>query len=232
MVPIIWSGAWLSHQSTTKCEKKFNNAFLVIGVLLLLVSLSYVILLFCKNQSICVGPFTILFFVVLGYTIFGLVITTTTRDSLTNQIHYSKWIHNLVLDNNHWRNLKNCFIFQTKLCSPFLDHHFRNDSYQHFQSRHFSSIQSGCCKPLKECNFSYVSPAVWNKPRNTTFENKDCEEWSNDPDVLCFNCESCKHGFLHDINKTLKKAAMVNIVAIISLVMLWWCADCGPDPQD
>ena len=146
IVPIIWSGAWLSNQSTTKCENKLNKPFLVIGVLFLLISLAYLTLLFCNNPdnpilNICAAALTILFLVLLGYTIFGLVVTTTTRNTLTNQIHYSKWIQNLVLHNNHWRNLRDCFIFQSKLCSPFLEKDFQNDSYQQFQSTHFSSIQ-------------------------------------------------------------------------------------------
>lgn len=85
---------------------------------------------------------------------------------------------------------------------------------------------------MKECNFTYVRPAVWNKPTNsTTFTNADCDEWSNDPYVLCFNCQSCKDGFLQDINRIWKRVAIVNIIVIVSLLVLFWFCHCGPDPK-
>ncbi|KAL2922735.1 Tetraspanin-9, partial [Bienertia sinuspersici] len=31
--------------------------------------------------------------------------------------------------------------------------------------------------------------------------SEDCHRWDNDPNTLCFDCESCKAGFLQDITK-------------------------------
>ncbi|KMT09248.1 hypothetical protein BVRB_6g133480 [Beta vulgaris subsp. vulgaris] len=224
VVPVISSGVWLSHQPSTRCERHLNTPFIVLGVFLLLLSLAHLVLYNHQAADNCINfSFFVLFLVLLGYTIFALVVTTTTTTS--TQGSYSKWLHNRVLDNHHWRHIRDCFIFKTKVCSPLLDNHQ--------QLKHLSFLQIGCCTPLKECNFTYTSRDVWTHPRNDTIRKLDeCDEWSNDPYVLCFNCQSCKDGFLHDIQKTWKKAAIINIIVIFSLATLWWCGDCGPDPED
>lgn len=63
-------------------------------------------------------------------------------------------------------------------------------------------MQSGCCEPPKDCNFNRTSSEVWVKPENgttMTYSNIECNKWDNEPNTLCFDCESCKAGFLEDV---------------------------------
>ncbi|GFZ06799.1 tetraspanin7 [Actinidia rufa] len=69
-----------------------------------------------------------------------------------------------------------------------------NITLQQFYTKRLSSIESGCCKPSNDCNFSYVSPTNWTTTANSTYTNPDCHAWNNDPNILCLDCQSCKAG--------------------------------------
>lgn len=169
-VPVIWTGAWLNHQSSTRCESHLNKPFLVIGIFLLLLSLARLMFnLSCGRGDLrqstdnCINfGVLVLFLVLLGYTVFALVVTTTpTRGSQSEvsnkgidqnsyKYNYSKWLRNRVLDNNHWRHIQNCLVFNTNVCSSFSPV-LHND--QHSHSSHVPSIQVPIPAPpsLKNC---------------------------------------------------------------------------------
>lgn len=89
------------------------------------------------------------------------------------------------------------------------------------------SMQSGCCKPSDDCNFTYQSPTVWNKNGTANSSNPDCQAWDNDQNVLCFNCDSCKAGFLQNIKSDWKKVAIVNIIFLIFLIIVYSIGCCA-----
>lgn len=49
--------------------------------------------------------------------------------------------------------------------------------------------------------------------------NVDCSRWSNDPQTLCYQCDSCKAGFLDDAKKDWSFAALFPILALIGLIV-------------
>uniref|UniRef100_A0A0E0RFK0 Uncharacterized protein n=1 Tax=Oryza rufipogon TaxID=4529 RepID=A0A0E0RFK0_ORYRU len=83
-----------------------------------------------------------------------------------------------------------------------------------------SPIESGCCKPPSSCGFTYVNGTTWiptpaaaGAPAAAT--NVDCSRWSNNQQTLCFQCDSCKAGFLDDIKKAWSLDALYPILALI-----------------
>ncbi|PKH93585.1 hypothetical protein CRG98_049830, partial [Punica granatum] len=86
---------------------------------------------------------------------------------------------------------------------------------------------SGCCKPSNDCNFTYVSPTVWNKPADGVYTNPDCSSWDNSSSVLCYDCHSCKAGLLDNIKSDWKKVAIVNIVFLIFLIIVYSIGCCA-----
>ncbi|KAL2940289.1 Tetraspanin-9 [Bienertia sinuspersici] len=49
-------------------------------------------------------------------------------------------------------------------------------------------------KPPEDCKFHYKSSTVWIKPKDANYSKiDDCEEWNNEPNILCFDCD---HGRL------------------------------------
>ncbi|EXB38830.1 hypothetical protein L484_027263 [Morus notabilis] len=78
--------------------------------------------------------------------------------------------------------------------------------------------QSGCCKPPTACGYNYVNPTLWINPVNQ-MADPDCYLWSNDQNLLCYNCNACKAGLLGNLRKEWRKA---NIILIVALVVLIW----------
>ncbi|KAL0383134.1 UNVERIFIED_CONTAM: Tetraspanin-8 [Sesamum calycinum] len=80
---------------------------------------------------------------------------------------------------------------------------------------------SGCCKPSNDCNFQYISPTNWTQTPTSSLKNPDCSTWSSDPNVLCYNCQSCKAGLLDNIKSDWKRVAVINIVFLVFLIIVY-----------
>ncbi|XP_010695236.2 tetraspanin-2 [Beta vulgaris subsp. vulgaris] len=252
VLPVIWTGVWLSHQPSSGCQNKrvlnLTIPFIVTGVLLLLLALAQLVLWFLlgKDKSTdeeaeedeldkdkrtlfrlldYVGcGLVVVSFMLLVFTGFLLIyVTDTGTDSYTDSYIPTNWLRNKVVNHN-FHKIRHCLVYHTNVCSPFLDH-----LYQQSQTEIFTSIQNGCCKPPKECNFTYTSPGVWSRPStNATISDKtDCSKWSNDPNTLCFNCQTCKDGFLHDLRGTWTAGGISSFIVCLLLVSLVCCCCCG-----
>lgn len=88
-------------------------------------------------------------------------------------------------------------------------------------------LQSGCCKPPNDCNFTYVKPTEWNKAVGVAYADTDCNAWENDASVLCFNCESCKAGLLDNIKSNWKKVAIINVIFLVFLIVVYSAGCCA-----
>ena len=88
-------------------------------------------------------------------------------------------------------------------------------------------LQCGCCKPSNDCNFTYQSPTFWKKTEGVVYSNPDCNAWDNNPNVLCFNCQSCKAGLLQNLKTDWKKVAVVNIIFLIILIIVYSIGCCA-----
>lgn len=85
-------------------------------------------------------------------------------------------------------------------------------------------MQSGCCKPPTSCGFLYMNETFWNPAGSTSVAalggDIDCTRWSNDQQLLCYNCDSCKAGVLASVKKSWRKAAVISIaVLVISIIV-------------
>lgn len=84
-------------------------------------------------------------------------------------------------------------------------------------------LKSGCCTPPEECHMRYVNATFWEK--DDTHEtgpsvNADCNAWKNDRDVLCYDCQSCKQGYV----KALKsKWSKLGVFLVSMAVFLMAC---------
>ena len=88
-------------------------------------------------------------------------------------------------------------------------------------------MQSGCCKPPTECNFTYVNETNWIKPPGpSSSSNPDCDAWSNDQSELCYGCQSCKAGVLGNLKNSWKKIAFMNAGFIVLLIVVYSIGCC------
>ncbi|RHN58120.1 hypothetical protein MtrunA17_Chr5g0447671 [Medicago truncatula] len=117
---------------------------------------------------------------ILAFYIFILFLTLLFLFS--SQIKGTEaWLQKKVNNNNNWYAFKSCLQPQN-FCSD-LHSETPNDFFRKFYTENFSPIQYRCCKI-----------------RNITYTNPDCDFWSNDPNISCFDCQSCKADLLHVIN--------------------------------
>ncbi|THU49020.1 hypothetical protein C4D60_Mb06t05180 [Musa balbisiana] len=93
--------------------------------------------------------------------------------------------------------------------------------------------KSGCCKPSAVCGMEYVNATNWRVGRNSTREStpltnptvsfasfNDCRAWNNQPNVLCYDCQSCKIAFLRVITSRWRKVgAFLIVMSMLFLVV-------------
>ncbi|MED6157257.1 Tetraspanin-8 [Stylosanthes scabra] len=235
-IPIIVSGVWLSKQANTDCERWLERPFIALGVFLLLVSLAGLIGACCRVTWLLWFYLLVMFVlivIVFAFTIFAFVVTNKGAGEVVSGRgykeyrlgDYSNWLQKRVNNTKTWNKIKSC-LQSGKLCSDFKSR-FLNDTVEKFYSEKLSALQSGCCKPSDSCHFIYQSPTEWNKPQNATYNDPDCDAWSNEQNVLCFNCNSCKAGLLQNIKTDWKKVAVVNIIFLVILIIVYSIGCCA-----
>ncbi|KAF6155072.1 hypothetical protein GIB67_035819 [Kingdonia uniflora] len=233
-IPILGGGIWLSNRASTDCEKFLEKPIIAIGVFLLVVSLAGFIGA-CFRVSWLLWVYLCVMFLLIVllfcFTIFAFVVTNKGAGEVVSERgykeyklgDYSNWLQKRVNGDKNWRKIKSCLI-DSNVCKSLVDG--GEEDMKKFYSRHLSPIQSGCCKPPTECNFTYVSPTNWTKTNNLTANaNGDCETWTNES--LCFDCQSCKAGVLQNLKRDWKKVAVVNIIFLIFLVIVYSVGCCA-----
>ncbi|VFQ95186.1 unnamed protein product [Cuscuta campestris] len=235
-IPIIAGGVWLSRQSNTDCERYFEKPVIAVGVILLLFSLAGVIGACCRVSWLLwiylAGVF-VLIVVLFGFTIFAFVVTNKgAGEAISGRGYkeyrfgdYSHWLQKKV--DHNWGRIRSC-LEDSKICQKLIDDANNNKIVADiFYKQHLSALQSGCCKPSNDCNFTYVSPTNWIKMGQPIRPNTDCDLWGNDPNRLCYSCQSCKAGLIDNIKSNWKKVAKLNIAFLVILVVVYSVGCCA-----
>ncbi|KAA8535395.1 hypothetical protein F0562_030452 [Nyssa sinensis] len=234
-VPIIVTGVWLSRQANSECERFLDKPIIAIGVFLVVVSLAGLIGACCRVSWLLWVYLVVMFLLIVllfCFTIFAFVITNKgAGEAVSGRGYkeyrlgdYSNWLQKRVNNTKNWNKIKSC-LQDSKVCQSLIDDG-NNTLVLQFYQEQLTAIQSGCCKPPTECNFTYVTPTNWNII-TTTSTNPDCTTWSNDPSTLCFNCQSCKAGLLDNIRSDWKKVSIINIVFLVILVIVYSIGCCA-----
>ncbi|KAJ0091529.1 hypothetical protein Patl1_14432 [Pistacia atlantica] len=234
-IPILWAGIWLSKHGASECEKFLDKPVIILGVFLMVVSLAGLIGSCCKVSWLLWVYLLVMFLLIVVlfcFTIFAFVVTNKGAGRVLSDKgykeyrlgDYSNWLQKRVNSTSNWNKIRSC-LADSKVCSSFSSKYL-NDTAEKFYSEHLSSVQSGCCKPSNDCGFTYVGPTNWTGS-GTTSTNPDCTTWSNDPNVLCYDCQSCKAGLLDQVKTDWKKVAIINIVFLIVLVIVYSIGCCA-----
>ncbi|KAL8243045.1 hypothetical protein R6Q59_013347 [Mikania micrantha] len=226
-IPIITAGIWLASKTDNECIRWLRWPVLIVGILFLLLALTGFIgayrniqgllafYLFCNAALIIAG---------LILLILSFVVTRPSGEySVAGRgykeyrlMGYSKWLRDHITNSDNWGNIRAC------LASSSICRKMAQDSYSgaEFYASNMSPIQSGCCKPLSVCGYEYVNPIMWNNPNNPTGD-VDCSIWNNDPNQLCYNCNSCKAGLLGSLRKEWRTANLILIIAVVGLICVY-----------
>ncbi|XAR51232.1 hypothetical protein NMG60_11005798 [Bertholletia excelsa] len=235
-IPILWAGIWLHQKGTTECEKFFDLPVIIIGAFLMAVSLAGLIGACCRVTWLLWLYLLVMFLLIVAlfcFTVFAFVVTNKgAGEVLSGKGYkeyrlgdYSNWLQKRVNSTKNWNKIKSC-LQDSKVCQSLMENR-TTTTVEEFYKEDLSSIQSGCCKPSNDCNFTYVSPTVWNAPATTSYTNADCSQWSNNQTVLCYNCQACKAGLLDNIKHNWKKVAIINIIFLVCLIIVYSIGCCA-----
>uniref|UniRef100_A0A0E0J8L5 Tetraspanin n=1 Tax=Oryza nivara TaxID=4536 RepID=A0A0E0J8L5_ORYNI len=178
----------------------------------------------------------LLAFIIFGYVAVGGIDLGGVSVREYNLEEYSGWLRGRVADPHYWETTSAC-LRDGDVCSGMTRLVRDPDTgifvpelspYERWLKEHgikkgvhvMSPIESGCCKPPSSCGFTYVNGTTWiptpaaaGAPAAAT--NVDCSRWSNNQQTLCFQCDSCKAGFLDDIKKAWSFDALYPILALV-----------------
>ncbi|KAL5581183.1 hypothetical protein UlMin_013625 [Ulmus minor] len=232
-VPILGGGIWLSSRANnTDCLKFLQWPLIVIGITIMVVSLAGIAGACYRNTHLMWLYLFVMFFIIaalIGFIIFAYAVTDkgsgrpqVSRNYLDYYIQdYSGWLRDRVADNSYWAKYSSC-IRDSKVCKK-LGRTLNGvpETADMFYKRKLNPIESGCCKPPTECEYSYVNETTWTPTTGLTGTNADCTTWSNEQELLCYRCNSCKAGVLGSLKKSWRKVSVINIVVLIILVIFY-----------
>ncbi|KAK4854217.1 hypothetical protein QYF36_020606 [Acer negundo] len=212
-IPILWAGVWLSNKGVTECEKFLDKPLIILGVFLMVISLAGLIGACCRVSWLLWTYLLVMFLLIVilfCFTIFAFVVTNKGAGEVVSERgykeyrlgDYSNWLQKRVNSTKNWNKIRSCLV-DSKVCSTFAGKYAGNN-VDEFYKQHLSSVQSGCCKPSTDCQFTYVSPTNWSTT-TVAQTNPDCSTWNNDPKTLCYDCQACKAGLLDQVKRDWKK---------------------------
>ncbi|KAK7291918.1 hypothetical protein RIF29_07472 [Crotalaria pallida] len=237
-IPIIVAGVWLSKQASTECERWLEKPVIALGVFLFVISIAGLIGACCRISWLLWVYLLVMFLLIIllfAFTVFAFVVTNKgAGEEISGKGYkeyrlgdYSNWLQKRVNDPKHWNRIKSC-LQSGDLCKKNFAVRYQNDDVNKFFTEKLSALQSGCCKPSDSCGFTYQSPTNWTKTGNATHTNNpDCDAWNNDPNTLCYNCQSCKAGLLQSIKSNWKRVAVVNVIFLIFLIIVYSIGCCA-----
>ncbi|KAK9124350.1 hypothetical protein Sjap_013952 [Stephania japonica] len=232
-VPVLGAGIWLSSRANTAdCLKFLEWPFIAIGVSIMVVSLAGFAGACYRNTYLLRFYLVAMFFIIvalIGFVIFAYGVTSRGSGRLVlGRVYrdyyltdYSGWLEERVADEKYWADISSC-VRESRVCARIRrELGGVPEPAELFYIRPLTPVESGCCKPPTECNFIYVNETMWNPGVVPPGGSTDCARWSNDQAALCYACDSCKAGVLGSLKDTWRKAALINIIAIIVLVILY-----------
>ncbi|XP_078435823.1 tetraspanin-3-like [Wolffia australiana] len=241
-IVLLGAGIWLSSKaSTTDCLKLLQWPIIILGAALMAISLLGFLAIYLHLPFLLILYLVAVFLLVvalLGFTIFAFVVTAKGGGRPAPGVafleyhleDYSGWLKNRVSDPGQWRKIRSCLV-GSKTCKKMgrlvvvlggPPGSISPEPPELFFRRDLPPVESGCCKPPMECQFTYMNETVWvGATAAVVAAQRDCEKWSNDQGVLCYECNSCKASVLEMVKKRWKKVGVISIVVIVVLLVLF-----------
>ncbi|KAK7357065.1 hypothetical protein VNO80_16346 [Phaseolus coccineus] len=222
-IPIIGAGLWMARSSTT-CENFLQTPLLVIGFVVLVVSLAgFIGACFHVACALWLYLVVMLFLIaaLMGLTIFGFGVTSKgggveVAGRVYKEYHlqdYSPWLRKRIQDPRYWSTIRSC-ILGSKTCEKLASWTLLD-----YMQRDISPIQSGCCKPPTACTYNVAAMMMTQDP--------DCYRWNNAPNLLCYECDSCKAGVLEDIRGNWHKLSVLTVTMLVLLIGIYSIGCCA-----
>ncbi|KAG5535280.1 hypothetical protein RHGRI_023155 [Rhododendron griersonianum] len=137
---------------------------------------------------------------------------------------YPGWLRRYAVDGKRWVPIKRCMV-RDQICKSLL---FEKDASEDGNLRIGKpSILYSCCQPPLHCGFVNTNDTYWEVPKSGILsEDPDCQSWRNDLDQVCYDCNSCKAGYIRTLKNEWSedatlKAANSGCMFIGFLIAFW-----------
>lgn len=148
-IPILAGGIWLSHRSSTDCEKFLQTPIIVIGAFLLAVSLCGLVGACCRNSLLLWIYLLVMFLLIVllfCLTVFAFVVTNKGAGEVVSGRgykeyrlgDYSNWLQKRVENSKNWRKIRSCLV-DSKVCQKFEEN--GNRTLDQFVKENLSPLQ-------------------------------------------------------------------------------------------
>ncbi|ESQ42619.1 hypothetical protein EUTSA_v10015322mg [Eutrema salsugineum] len=226
---LLGYAVWLLYMRSFDCEDILGlprvQTLASIGLLAVFVASNVALFLRRKFPM----PALVVMVVILLLTLFiGLAYAGVNEMQNRRFPATATWFKLKVMDDVNWNNIKSC-IYDKGACNELVYESPRNKPYNR---RKMPPIKSGCCMPPETCNMDSLNATFWyrRKYERPTLETEvlyggmvgrvsDCELWRNDWSVLCYDCWSCKFGFVKFVRKKWWQLGVFLIVISILLLI-------------
>ncbi|KAK6248152.1 hypothetical protein QUC31_019717 [Theobroma cacao] len=220
-LPILASVTWLLYMKSYDCEWLFKLPSLQIGISigLIFVFLICNAALFLRTRLSPMVGILVVMVPLLAMLIVGIALLGANNMEGRRIPATPSWFQMKIRDNSLWSNIKQC-IYDTGVCEDLATTSVDLKSYD-FSMKKLSSIESGCCKPPTVCQMQYVNATFWKKDdrlvtQSFSYNNEDCDSWRNDSDILCYDCKSCREGYISTLkSKWLKLGEFLVCMAVL-----------------
>jgi len=237
-LPILLAGYFVKITANSPCDPIMYKPLLALGTCLLIISLIGLLGSCCRITLFLWLHLIALFVVIIGLlaclTVGGAVIKGggNGQDVLGGNVKeyelqgFSSWLKNNMVGGSHWEDIKSCMI-RHDACGKIGAFRSIMDFVTLKRSK-LTSIETGCCKPPAQCGFTYESATTWIVPvKGLTSPDPDCKVWNNAFNNLCYNCGSCKAGYLALFMKGWRRITIVNVVLLVVLFVVFIIACCA-----
>ncbi|XP_042503114.1 tetraspanin-8-like [Macadamia integrifolia] len=235
-IPVLTISLWLRKHAINECERTLGVPLMVLGIILFFLSLVGLIGSCCRVSSLLWLYLFLTFLIILSLFVFSFFAIAVTSKGAGKAVpgtgikdhklgDYSKWLQENVVDGHSWVKIKSCLI-QAQVCGSLRNDHLRKASVLYRMS--LSPLESGCCKPPIACGFIYKNATFWVPPKSgPAVPDDDCTTWSNNQQILCIDCKSCKAGVLASLKNDWRKLAILNICVMIFLLIVYSVGQCA-----
>ncbi|XP_020223143.1 tetraspanin-3 [Cajanus cajan] len=228
--PILGGGIWLSiRANNTECLKFLQWPLIIIALCIMATSLAGLTGSCYRNPFLMILYLVLMFFIIIlliGIITFAYAVTDKgSGREVQNRVYleyylqdYEGWLEKRVASDRYWTKVRSC-VRDSKVCAKL--RRKVPQTADMFYHTNLSPIQSGCCKPPTECGYAYQNETMWSPEGGVIGTSPDCSRWSNDQNLLCYECDSCKAGVLATLKKSWRKVSVINIVLLISLLIVY-----------
>ncbi|KDP38755.1 hypothetical protein JCGZ_04108 [Jatropha curcas] len=222
-LPILASVVWLLYMKDYDCEKLLRLPKLQtgLGVGLLFLFLLSNAAVFFKARFPLPSFFVIMVPLIVVLTM-GLALVGTYKMESSRIMASPMWFKEKVRNDNNWKNLKSC-IYSSGVCDELAARSITLKAYQ-FSLKKLTSLESGCCNPPGICEMDYVNATYWRRSGDGVEDkyevaDSDCNTWDNNRTVLCYDCDTCRDGFVRVMESKWWKLGVFLIFMALLLIV-------------